>query len=421
MSDNHDAHRVVITGMGVVSPLGCTVDSFWQGLLAGRVAAERITKFDVSNYNVQIACQIEGFNLADYSDQLDAKEARRMDPLQVYAIACATQALKQANLQADESNTDQIGVVFGSGIGGMVIIEQGYRTLFDKGPMRVSPFTGPFMLANLGPGEVAIKFGFRGPNFTVTSACASGGNGIGEAFEVIKRGDALAMVTGGVESIITPFALAAFHRTQAMSTRNDDPKHASRPFDAKRDGFVYGEGGAVLVLERLDFAKKRGAKILAEMLSCGANDDAYDITAPAEGGVGMAKAMTRAITKAGIKPDQVDYINAHGTSTLLNDAAESAGIKKAFGDHAYEVPISSTKSMIGHTMGAAGGLEAVVTIKTIMEGRIHGTMNYEVPDPACDLNYVPNEAITKDVNIAMSNSFGFGGHNACLIFKKYVE
>jgi 3-oxoacyl-[acyl-carrier-protein] synthase II len=324
-------------------------------------------------------------------------------------------------LKADESNTDQIGVVFGSGIGGMVIIEQGYRTLFDKGPMRVSPFTGPFMIANMGPGEVAIKFGFRGPNFTVTSACASGGNGIGEAYEVIRRGDALAMVTGGVESIITPFGLAAFHRTQAMSTRNDDPKHASRPFDAKRDGFVYGEGGAVLVLERLDFAKKRGARILAEMLSYGANDDAYDITAPAEGGVGMAKAMTRAITKAGIKPEQVDYINAHGTSTVLNDAAESAGIKKAFGEHAYELPISSTKSMIGHTMGAAGGLEAVVTIKTIMDGRIHGTMNYEVPDPACDLNYVPNQAITKDVNIAMSNSFGFGGHNACLLFKKYVE
>jgi 3-oxoacyl-[acyl-carrier-protein] synthase II len=421
MTQNNHDRRVVVTGMGAVTPLGGSVEALWQGLLAGKITTRRLTKFDVSGFNVQIASEVTDFNIEDYADIIDKKEAKRMDPLQHYCIACAAQALRQANLKIDESFADEIGVVIGSGIGGLQIIDQGYRTLFEKGPMRVSPFTGPFMIPNMGPGEVAINFGVRGPNFTIVSACASGTNAVGEAYEIIKRGDALAMITGGAESTITPFGLAAFHRTQAMSTRNDDPEHASRPFDAKRDGFVYGEGAGVLLLERLDFAKERGATILAEMIGYGCNDDAYHISAPAEGGTGAAKAMSKALKKAGIKPEEVDYINAHGTSTVLNDAAETAAIKTVFGEYAYAVPISSTKSMIGHLMGAAGGVEAVVTVKTMLEGWIHGTMNYEYPDPLCDLDYVPNAPRQKRVKIAMSNSFGFGGHNATIIFRKYEE
>lgn len=419
MNENHDDHRVVVTGLGAVTPLGASVDALWEGLLAGKVTVRRLGKFDVSGFNVQIASEVTDFNVEDYSEYIDKKEAKRMDPLQHYCIACAAQALKQANLKIDESFADEVGVVIGSGIGGLQIIDQGYRTLYEKGPMRVSPFTGPFMIPNMGPGEVAINFGARGPNFCIVSACASGTNAIGEAYEIIKRGDALAMLTGGAESTITPFGLAAFHRTQAMSTRNDDPEHASRPFDAKRDGFVYGEGAGLVLLERLDFAKQRGAKILAEMIGYGCNDDAYHISAPAEGGTGAAKAMARALKKAGIEPEEVDYINAHGTSTVLNDAAETAAIKTVFGEYAYAVPISSTKSMIGHLMGAAGGVEAVVTVKTMLEGWIHGTMNYEYPDPLCDLDYVPNAPRQKQVDTAMSNSFGFGGHNATIIFRKY--
>lgn len=420
MNENHDDHRVVVTGLGAVTPLGASVEALWEGLLAGKVTVRRLSKFDVSGFNVQIASEVTDFNVEDYSEYIDKKEAKRMDPLQHYCIACAAQALKQANLKIDESFADEVGVVIGSGIGGLQIIDQGYRTLYEKGPMRVSPFTGPFMIPNMGPGEVAINFGARGPNFCIVSACASGTNAIGEAYEIIKRGDALAMLTGGAESTITPFGLAAFHRTQAMSTRNDDPEHASRPFDAKRDGFVYGEGAGLVLLERLDFAKQRGAKILAEMIGYGCNDDAYHISAPAEGGTGAAKAMARALKKAGIEPEEVDYINAHGTSTVLNDAAETAAIKTVFGEYAYAVPISSTKSMIGHLMGAAGGVEAVVTVKTMLEGWIHGTMNYEYPDPLCDLDYVPNAPRQKQVDTAMSNSFGFGGHNATIIFRKYL-
>ena len=421
MSDNNHDQRVVVTGLGTVTPLGNSVDALWQGLLAGRTTVHRIEKFDPSAFHVQIASEVSDFNIEDYADYLDKKEAKRMDPLQHYCIACTAQAMKQANLKVDESNADEIGVVIGSGIGGLQVIDQGYHALFEKGPMRVSPFTGPYMIPNMGPGQVAISFGPRGPNFSVVSACASGTNAIGEAYEIIRRGDAQAMITGGAESLITPFGLAAFHRTQAMSTRNDDPQHASRPFDAKRDGFVYGEGAGVLVLERLDFAKQRGAKILAEMIGYACNDDAYHISAPAEGGTGAARAMAKALRKAGIQPEEVDYINAHGTSTVLNDAAETTAIKTVFGEYAYAVPISSTKSMLGHLMGAAGGVEAVVTVKTILEGWIHATINYENPDPQCDLDYVPNVPRQKQVKIAMSNSFGFGGHNATVIFKKYEE
>jgi 3-oxoacyl-[acyl-carrier-protein] synthase II len=418
---DHFDKRVVVTGMGVVTPLGHSVDKFWEELMAGAVATRRIQKFDSSGFNVQIACEVTDFNIEDYADYVDKKDAKRMDPLEHYCIACTAQALKQANLTIDESNTDEIGVVVGSGIGGLQTIELGYRALFEKGPMRVSPFTGPYMIPNMGPGQIAITFGVRGPNFTVVSACASGTNAIGEAYEIIRRGDAVAMIAGGVESVITPFGLAAFHRTQAMSTRNDDPQHASRPFDAKRDGFVYGEGGGLILLERLDYAKQRGAKILVELIGYGCNDDAYHISAPAADGAGMAKAMAKALKKAGIQPEEVDYINAHGTSTVLNDAAETAAVKKVFGEYAYALPMSSTKSMIGHLMGAAGGVEAVVTVKSILEGAMHGTINYENPDPQCDLDYIPNASRQKDIRIAMSNSFGFGGHNASILFKKYDE
>jgi 3-oxoacyl-[acyl-carrier-protein] synthase II len=412
--------RVVITGMGVVSPLGNSVEKFWRELLAGTSSIDRITRFDPSRFVVQIGAQVNDFNVEDYAEYIDKKEARRLDWFIQLSVACAAQAIQQAGLKIDESNADQIGVLIGSGIGGMVTMQEAFRTLFEKGPMRVSPFTGPYMIPNMASGQIAITFGAKGPNFSIASACATGANAIGEAFEIIRRGDADAMITGGVESQITEFGLAAFHRTTAMATAfNNDPKHASRPFDAKRDGFVFGEGCGVLIFEELEFARKRGATIIAEVASYAANDDAYHISAPAEGGIGAAKAMKRALDKAGLKPTDIDYINAHGTSTILNDVAETQAIKTVFGDYAYKIPISSTKSMIGHLLGAAGAVEAIATVKTIETGWIHPTINYEYPDPACDLDYVPNKARQKEVKVAMSNSFGFGGHNAIIIFKKY--
>lgn len=421
MNDNHDDRRVVITGMGIVSPLGHSVQALWQALLAGKTAAKRIQKFDPSAFNVQFACEVSDFDIEHHTNAIDRKEAKRLDMFELFAIACAQQALDQSGFRVDESVADDVGAVIGSGIGGLVTMDLGYHALFEKGPMRVSPFTGPYMIANMAGGQLAITFGVRGPNFAVVSACATGANAVGEAYEVIRRGDALAMFAGGTDSALTPFGLAAFHRTQAMSTRNDDPAHASRPFDAKRDGFVFGEGAGVLLLERLDVAKARGAKILAEIIGYGATDDAFHISAPAEGGVGMARAMARALKKAGIQPEQVDYINAHGTSTVLNDAAETAAIKKVFGEYAYALPISSTKSMTGHMMGAAGAVEVIVTVMTILDGVIHPTINYEYPDPCCDLDYVPNTPRRKEVKIALSNSFGFGGHNIAILLKKYEE
>ena len=424
MLDHHQGdlgqRRVVVTGLGVISPLGCSVDQYWSGLLAGTSAIDRITRFDPSRFAVQIAAQVNDFNVEDYAEYIDRKEARRIDWFIQLSIAATAQAMKQSGLKIDESNADMIGSLVGSGIGGLVTMEQSMHTLFEKGPMRVSPFTGPYMIPNMAAGMIAITFGAKGPNFSIASACATGNNAIGEAFEIIRRGDADAMITGGVESQITEFGLAAFHRTTAMSTtHNDDPKHASRPFDAKRDGFIFGEGCGILIFEELEFAKKRGAKIIAEVASYAANDDAFHISAPAEGGAGAAKAIKRALQKANLKPEDIDYINAHGTSTILNDAAETAAIKTALGEHAYKTPISSTKSMLGHLLGAAGAVEAVATVKTIETGWIHPTINYEYPDPACDLDYVPNKARQKDVRVAMSNSFGFGGHNAIVIFKQY--
>ncbi len=417
MSDN--TRRVVITGMGVITPLGNTVDKMWANLLAGTSVIHRITRFDPTPFAVQIGAEVTDFNVEDYGEYIDRKEARRIDPFIQYTVAATAQALKAAGLKIDESNADDVGAIIGSGIGGILTMEQSARTLIQKGPMRVSPFTGPYMIPNMAAGQVGITFGPKGPSFSVASACATGTHAIGEAYETIKRGDAQAMITGGTDASLTELGLAAFHRTQAMSTRNDDPAHASRPFDAKRDGFVFGEGAGILVLESLDSAQARGARILAEIIGYGATNDAFHISAPPEGGVGAAKAMRRAIAKAGIQPDDVDYINAHGTSTPLNDAAETAAIKTVFGSHAYKIPVNSSKSMLGHMLGAAGAVEAIVTVKTLETGMVHATINYEYPDPACDLDYVPNVARAAPVRIAMSNSFGFGGHNAIILIKRY--
>ncbi len=418
MSDNH-SRRVVVTGMGAITGLGHSVQETWKNLLAGKSAAHRITLFDPSTFAVQIACEVRDFNIENYGEYIDKKEARRMDRFLHFTIAGTAEAIKDSGLKIDESNADNVGALVGSGIGGMHLIQESARTLFDKGSMRVSPFTGPYMIPDMASGEIAMIFGPRGPNFSIASACATGTNAIGEAYEIIKRGDADAMVTGGTEASLTELGLAAFHRTGAMSMRNDDPERASRPFDAKRDGFVFGEGAGILVIEALESAQARGAKIYAEIIGYGATDDAYHISAPAPGGSGAAKAMLRALKKAGLTPDAVDYINAHGTSTVLNDAAETQAIKSVFGEYAYKIPVSSSKSMLGHMLGAAGAIEAIATIKTLETGMIHPTINYEFPDPQCDLDYVPNQARAANVRVAMSNSFGFGGHNAILIFKKY--
>jgi 3-oxoacyl-[acyl-carrier-protein] synthase II len=408
--------RVVITGMGTVNPLGLDVETTWQNLLAGQSGAGRITLFDPSPFLTQIACEIKDFDPADY---MDRKAARRTDRYIQFAVAAAAQALEQSGLTIDESNADDVGVIIGSGIGGLLTMDRGYHDLFEKGPMRVSPLTGPMMISNMAAGQIAITFGAAGPNFCVVSACATGGNVLGEASEIIRRGDAVAVIAGGSESPFVPFGMAAFHRTGALSRRNDEPQRASRPFDAQRDGFVFGEGAGVLILESLEYAQSRGAEPLAEMVGYGATADAYHISAPAEDGRGAAKAMERALKKANLKPMDVDYINAHGTSTILNDVTETRAIKATFGDYAYQVPISSTKSMTGHLMGAAGALEAIVCVKTIQEGIIHPTINYEYPDPECDLDYVPNQPRPANVKIALSNSFGFGGHNATVVIKAY--
>ncbi len=417
--NNHNARRVVVTGMGVVTALGNDVETTWQNLLAGKSGVRRITRFDPSRCAVQIAGEMDGFEVAHYSEYIDSKEARRLDPFIQISVAVAAQALQQANLKIDESNADDVGVLISSGIGGITTIQESMRVMFDKGPMRVSPFTGTYMIPNMAGGQVAITFGARGPNFSIASACATGTNSIGEAYEIIKRGDADVMITGGAESFLTEFAIAAFHRTTAMSTRNDDPTRACRPFDAHRNGFVMGEGAGALIFETLAHAQKRGAKIIAEVIGYGTTNDAYHITAPVEGGAGAVKAIRRALKKGNIEPEQVDYINAHGTSTMMNDAAETAAIKTVFGEHAYNIAISSSKSMVGHTLGAAGAIEAIATIKTIETGWVHPTINYETPDPKCDLDYVPNHARQKNVRVALSNSFGFGGHNATILFKKY--
>ncbi len=410
--------RVVVTGLGLITSLGNDLASSWEAMCQGKSGVSEITSFDTSQYRVHFAAQVKDFDPTLY---MDRKEARRNDPYEQLAIASSKQALAHAGLQITAENGDDIGVYIGSGIGGLVTLHDQFEVLHFKGPDRISPFFINMMIVDGAPGIVSILTGAKGPNFAIVSACATSANTIGEAWETIRRGDARAMIAGGAEKCITPIAMASFDNMHAISRRNDDPQGASRPFDATRNGFVMGEGAGILILEDLDFAKDRGANILAELVGYGSTGDAYHVTEPAPEGAGLVRAMRRALQKAGLRPDQVDYINAHGTSTPYNDRTETQAIKACFGDHAYRLAISSTKSMTGHTLGAAGGVEAVVCVMAIQTGIIPPTINLHHPDPDCDLDYVPNEARQAAVNVAMTNSMGFGGHNACLIFKRYEE
>jgi 3-oxoacyl-[acyl-carrier-protein] synthase II len=410
--------RVVVTGMGLITSLGHDLATNWEALTQGKSGVGEITAYDTSNFRVHFAAEVKNFDPSPY---MDRKEVRRNDPYEQLAIATTKQAMAQANLKVTEENADEVGVYIGSGIGGLVTLHEQFRVLYEKGPDRISPFFINMMIIDGAPGIVSIMTGARGPNWAAVSACATSGNTIGEAWETIRRGDAKVMIAGGAEKAVTPIAMAAFDNMTALSRRNDDPQGASRPFDATRDGFVMGEGAGMLILEDLEYAKARGATILAELAGYGCTADAHHVTSPAPGGAGLVRAMQMALRKAGLRPDEVDYINAHGTSTPPNDGTETQAIKACFGDHAYKLAVSSTKSMTGHTLGAAGAVEAVISVMAIQSGIIPPTINLHHPDPECDLDYVPNEARQATVNVAMSNSMGFGGHNTCLIFKRYAE
>ncbi len=406
--------RVGITGMGLVTPLGNDVETTWKALLAGVSGAGPITKFDTSDHGVRIAAEVKDFDPLKY---LDRKTARRSEVFTHYAYAAATEALKQSGLDI-ASMPDDVGVLVGSGSGALQMMQDQFRILLGEHPDRVSPFFITMMPTNMASGTLSMLLGARGPNFATVSACATGANAIGEAWETIRRGDATAMIAGGTEACIVSIAVASFTRMTALSTRNDDPQHASRPFDKERDGFVIGEGAGVVVLEELEHAKARGATIYAEVVGYAATSDAYHIVEPAPGGSGLVSAQRKALKKAGLAPEQIGYINAHGTSTPFNDRAETAAIKTVFGEHAYKLAVSSTKSMTGHMVGAAGGAEAIFTALALHNGILPPTINYEYPDPECDLDYVPNTARKADIEYALSNSMGFGGHNAVLALKR---
>jgi 3-oxoacyl-[acyl-carrier-protein] synthase II len=409
--------RVVITGIGVVSPIGNNVNDFWQNLVAGKSGIDTISSFDPDKYGltVKIAAEVKNFNPEDYFDK---KDAQKFSDFIKFAYAAAMEAIKDADLENANIDKDRVGVIVGTGIGGLKDIEEQNETLNEKGARRVSPFFIPYGIANMASGIIAIKYGFRGPNYCVVSACATGNHSIGDAFRIIQKGDADIMIAGGTESAITPLGIAGFASLKALSTRNDEPQKASRPFDKDRDGFVMGEGAGILILEEYEHAKKRGAKIYAEIKGYTATDDAFHVTAPCSDGEGAAMCMRLALKDASLNPEDIDYINAHGTSTPLNDKIETLAIKKVFKDHAYKLKISSNKSMIGHLLGAASAVEAVASVKTIETGTIPPTINLENPDPECDLDYVPNKAIQYDVKNILSNSFGFGGTNACIILSK---
>lgn len=407
--------RVVVTGLGVVSPLGHDLDAFWNNLLNGVSGVDHITRFNVDEYSTKIAAEVKNFIPENY---IDKKEVRRMDRNTQYGIAAAKLAATDAGIDMNVDK-DRIGVILGCGVGGIETFEEQAKVMAEKGPKRISPFFVPMMIANMAAGQVAMMLGARGINETVVTACASGTNAIGEAFKAVQRGDADVMFTGGTEASITPMALGGFCALKALSTNNENPKAASRPFDKARDGFVMGEGSGILVLEELEHAKKRNAKIYAEVIGYGASCDAYHMTAPDPEGNGAALAMKRAIDDGKISCDMVDYINAHGTSTEYNDRFETMAIKRIFGDSAYKLLVSSTKSMTGHLLGAAGGLEGVIISLTLKNDIVPPTINLDQPDDDCDLNYVPNTAVSRKVNYAMSNSFGFGGHNGVVLMKKY--
>lgn len=411
--------RVVVTGLGAVAPLGTGADVFWPRMLAGENAVGPVTHFDVTDYSTRIAAEVKDFNPTDW---LDAKDARRMDRILAFTIAASTMALKEARFPLDNEDLKlETGVLIGSGIGGLNIMSEQTQKLFLQGPSRVSPFLVPYMIPDMSSGYASIHFGLKGPNTCVVTACATGVNAIGDAYHIIKRGDARAMLAGGSEAPITPIGMAGFCAMKAMSTRNDDPSRASRPFDKDRDGFVIGEGSGVLVLEDYEEAKKRGATILAEIVGYGMSGDAYHITATDPNGDGAQRAMRMAIKKAGLQPTDIGYINAHGTSTPYNDPSETRAIKAVFGDHAYKVPVSSTKSSIGHLLGGAGAIETVICLLALRDQKVPPTINLENPDPECDLDYVPNESRDHSFTYALTNSFGFGGHNATLVLKRPVD
>jgi len=413
---NLQLKRVVVTGLGAITPIGNNLTEYWEGLLSGRNGIGPITRFDPSKHACKIAGEVKGFDPNDY---IDRKEAKRMDRFAQFAVAASKQAITDAGLIINDLNAEQVGVMIGTGVGGLKVLEEQMEIYLTRGPSRCSPFMIPMMIANMAAGLVAIQTGAKGPNSCPVTACAAGTNAIGEAFRIIQRGYAKAMICGGAEAVITPLCVAGFASAKALSTRNDDPSHASRPFDRERDGFVMGEGTGILILEDLEQAVERGAKIYGEIVGYGMTCDAYHITAPVPEGRGATRSMELAIKDANLSPEQVHYVNAHGTSTPANDVTETKAIKKAFGKHAYELAISSTKSMTGHLLGGSGGIEAVATVMAVNQDKIPPTINLVNPDPECDLDYVPQQSRSQLVEVAMSNSFGFGGHNATLVFKKY--
>ncbi|HYW21794.1 MAG TPA: beta-ketoacyl-ACP synthase II [Nodularia sp. (in: cyanobacteria)] len=414
---DYKCKRVVVTGVGAITPIGNTPDEYWEGLLSGRNGIGNITHFDASSHDCRIAGEVKNFDPLAY---MDRKESKRMDRFAQFGVSAAKQAVADAKLVINELNAEQVGVMIGSGIGGLKVLEDQQTIYLNRGPDRCSPFMIPMMIANMAAGLTAIHIGAKGPNSCAVTACAAGSNAIGDAFRLIQNGYAQAMISGGCEAAITPLGLAGFAAARALSTRNDDPAHACRPFDRDRDGFVMGEGGGILVLEELEHAISRGARIYAEMVGYGMTCDAYHMTSPVPGGSGAARAIQLALKDGGITPEMVSYINAHGTSTPANDSTETAAMKTALGDHAYKIAVSSTKSMTGHLLGGSGGIEAVATVLAIAHDQIPPTINLENPDPECDLDYVSHTSRAQKVAIALSNSFGFGGHNVTLAFKKYA-
>jgi 3-oxoacyl-[acyl-carrier-protein] synthase II len=417
MQTSQSLSRVVITGLGAITPIGNTLEEYWQGLIAGKNGISDVTLFDAAKHECRIAGEVKGFDPHTY---LDRKEAKRMDRFAQFAVAASLQALEHAKLEITPLNAEQVGVLIGTGIGGLKVLEDQAEILMTKGPDRCSPFMIPMMIANMAAGLTAIRTGAKGPNSCTVTACAAGSNAIGDAFRLIQRGYAKAMICGGTEAAITPLSFAGFVACRAMSTRNDDPLHASRPFDAGRDGFVMGEGAGILILEELEHALARGANIYAEIVGYGATCDAYHMTSPAPEHEGAARAMSLALKDANLTPDRVDYINAHGTSTPTNDSSETIAIKKVFGDRAYKLTVSSTKSMTGHLLGGSGGIEGVAAVLAVARDRVPPTINLDTPDPVCDLDYVAHQSRALTVDVATSNSFGFGGHNVTLVFKKFT-
>ena len=409
--------RVVITGYGVVSPIGIGIGDFWNSLASGKSGISRVSSFDASQFSSQICAEVKNFQPEKY---VDKKKIRKMDRFSQLAFAAAKMAIENAKLDMEKEDPFRVGVIVGSGIGGLSTVAAEHRVLLEKGPRRVSPFMIPMLITNIAAGEIAIAYNIQGPNYSLSSACATSNHTVGDALRLIRYGDADVIIAGGSEAAVTPLGLAGFCSAKALSTRNDDPEHASRPFDKERDGFVMGEGAGIVILEALEHALSRGASIHAELIGYGATDDAYHITAPSPDGQSAARAMSNALADGGVKPEEVDYINAHGTSTPLNDKIETLAIKKVFGDYAYKIPISSNKSMIGHLLGAAGVVELIATILSMEKETVPPTINYEFPDPECDLDYVPNKARPKKIKVALSNSLGFGGHNATLVVRKYI-